>query len=144
MTRLAYAAPQNHSTPRSPIKGRAMNAPASPTAPSAPVQLPRKLVSLLRLWKCTPAVKNHHADGPTTPLPPRPTRRGVEWPADLLGNGRCQGPSSTVGVTLETMRHHTECNRGLRRAQWPGSSVRFAVRVVPRVVAEQHCAALSP
>jgi 3-methyl-2-oxobutanoate hydroxymethyltransferase len=30
----------------------------------------------------------------------------------------CQGLSSTVGVTLETMRHHTECvARGLRRAQ---------------------------
>ncbi|MFZ2388486.1 MAG: 3-methyl-2-oxobutanoate hydroxymethyltransferase [Polaromonas sp.] len=29
----------------------------------------------------------------------------------------CQGLSSTVGVTLETMRHHTECvARGLRRA----------------------------
>ena len=27
----------------------------------------------------------------------------------------CQGLSSTVGVTLETMRHHTECvARGLR------------------------------
>ena len=30
----------------------------------------------------------------------------------------CQGLVSTVGVTLETMRHHTECvARGLRRAQ---------------------------
>ena len=30
----------------------------------------------------------------------------------------CQGLGSTVGVTLETMRHHTECvARGLRRAQ---------------------------
>ena len=30
----------------------------------------------------------------------------------------CQGLSSTVGVTLETMRHHTDCvSRGLRRAQ---------------------------
>lgn len=30
----------------------------------------------------------------------------------------CQGLASTVGVTLETMRHHTECvARGLRRAQ---------------------------
>jgi 3-methyl-2-oxobutanoate hydroxymethyltransferase len=30
----------------------------------------------------------------------------------------CQGLSSTVGVTLEAMRHHTECvARGLRRAQ---------------------------
>ena len=30
----------------------------------------------------------------------------------------CQGLSSTVGVTLETMRHHTECvATGLRRAQ---------------------------
>ncbi|SFB68484.1 ketopantoate hydroxymethyltransferase [Polaromonas sp. OV174] len=30
----------------------------------------------------------------------------------------CQGLSSTVGVTLDTMRHHTECvSRGLRRAQ---------------------------
>jgi 3-methyl-2-oxobutanoate hydroxymethyltransferase len=30
----------------------------------------------------------------------------------------CQGLSSTVGVTLETMRHHTECvARGLRRSQ---------------------------
>ena len=30
----------------------------------------------------------------------------------------CQGLSSTVGVTLETMRHHTECvAHGLRRAQ---------------------------
>ncbi len=30
----------------------------------------------------------------------------------------CQGLSSTVGVTLETMRHHTECvANGLRRAQ---------------------------
>ena len=29
----------------------------------------------------------------------------------------CQGLSSTVGVTLETMRHHTECvARGLRRS----------------------------
>jgi 3-methyl-2-oxobutanoate hydroxymethyltransferase len=32
----------------------------------------------------------------------------------------CQGLASTVGVTLETMRHHTECvARGLHRAQ-PG------------------------
>ena len=30
----------------------------------------------------------------------------------------CQGLSSTVGVTLETMRHHTECvANGLRRSQ---------------------------
>ena len=30
----------------------------------------------------------------------------------------CQGLTSTVGVTLETMRHHTECvAQGLRRAQ---------------------------
>ncbi len=30
----------------------------------------------------------------------------------------CQGLSSTVGVSLETMRHHTECvARGLRRSQ---------------------------
>ena len=30
----------------------------------------------------------------------------------------CQGLTSTVGVTLETMRHHTECvARGLRRSQ---------------------------
>ena len=30
----------------------------------------------------------------------------------------CQGLNSTVGVTLETMRHHTECvARGLRRSQ---------------------------
>ncbi|MDI1237161.1 MAG: 3-methyl-2-oxobutanoate hydroxymethyltransferase [Polaromonas sp.] len=30
----------------------------------------------------------------------------------------CQGLSSTVGVTLESMRHHTDCvARGLRRAQ---------------------------
>jgi 3-methyl-2-oxobutanoate hydroxymethyltransferase len=30
----------------------------------------------------------------------------------------CQGLTSTVGVTLETMRHHTDCvTRGLRRAQ---------------------------
>ena len=30
----------------------------------------------------------------------------------------CQGLSSTVGVSLDTMRHHTECvARGLRRAQ---------------------------
>ena len=29
----------------------------------------------------------------------------------------CQGLSSTVGVTLETMRHHTECvANGLRRS----------------------------
>ena len=39
----------------------------------------------------------------------------------LVGDSRgmvCQGLSSTVGVTLETMRHHTECvARGLRRSQ---------------------------
>ncbi|WP_341920873.1 3-methyl-2-oxobutanoate hydroxymethyltransferase [Polaromonas sp. YR568] len=95
---------------------------ASPygTLPAAPPQAVRKPVSLPRL-------REMHAQGEKITMLTAydatfaavADAAGVECllVGDSLGMV-CQGLSSTVGVTLETMRHHTECvARGLRRAQ---------------------------
>ena len=97
-------------------------APASPygTLPAAPAAALRKPISLPRL-------REMHAQGEKITMLTAydatfaavADAAGVECilVGDSLGMV-CQGLSSTVGVTLETMRHHTECvARGLRRAQ---------------------------
>ncbi len=97
-------------------------APASPygTLPAAPPAASRKPVSLPRL-------REMHAQGEKITMLTAydatfaavADAAGVECilVGDSLGMV-CQGLASTVGVTLETMRHHTESvARGLRRAQ---------------------------
>ena len=100
-----------------------MNAPASSpygTLPPASTPSPRKPVSLPRL-------REMHASGEKITMLTAydatfaavADAAGVECilVGDSLGMV-CQGLSSTVGVTLETMRHHTDCvASGLRRAQ---------------------------
>ena len=100
-----------------------MNAPASSpygTLPPASTPPPRKPVSLPRL-------REMHASGEKITMLTAydatfaavADAAGVECilVGDSLGMV-CQGLSSTVGVTLETMRHHTDCvASGLRRAQ---------------------------
>ncbi|WP_341912107.1 3-methyl-2-oxobutanoate hydroxymethyltransferase [Polaromonas sp. YR568] len=87
--------------------------PAPPAAVRKPVSLPRlremhvqgEKITMLTAYDATFAAVADAA--------------GIECllVGDSLGMV-CQGLSSTVGVTLETMRHHTECvARGLRRAQ---------------------------
>jgi 3-methyl-2-oxobutanoate hydroxymethyltransferase len=98
------------------------NASASPygTLPAAPPAASRKPISLPRL-------REMHAHGEKITMLTAydatfaavADAAGVECilVGDSLGMV-CQGLSSTVGVTLEAMRHHTECvARGLRRAQ---------------------------
>jgi 3-methyl-2-oxobutanoate hydroxymethyltransferase len=95
---------------------------ASPygTLPAAPAPASRKPISLPRL-------REMHAQGEKITMLTAydatfaavADAAGVECilVGDSLGMV-CQGLSSTVGVTLEAMRHHTECvARGLRRAQ---------------------------
>ncbi|MFI5447186.1 3-methyl-2-oxobutanoate hydroxymethyltransferase [Polaromonas sp. UC242_47] len=95
---------------------------ASPygTLPAAPPAAARKPISLPRL-------REMHAQGEKITMLTAydatfaavADAAGVECllVGDSLGMV-CQGLTSTVGVTLETMRHHTECvARGLRRAQ---------------------------
>lgn len=95
---------------------------ASPygTLPAAPPAASRKPISLPRL-------REMHAQGEKiimltaydATFAAVADAAGVECilVGDSLGMV-CQGLSSTVGVTLEAMRHHTECvARGLRRAQ---------------------------
>jgi len=95
---------------------------ASPygTLPAAPPAASRKPISLPRL-------REMHAQGEKITMLTAydatfaavADAAGVECilVGDSLGMV-CQGLSSTVGVTLETMRHHTESvARGLRRAQ---------------------------
>ncbi|MDO8442500.1 MAG: 3-methyl-2-oxobutanoate hydroxymethyltransferase, partial [Polaromonas sp.] len=95
---------------------------ASPygTLPAAPAAASRKPISLPRL-------REMHAQGEKITVLTAydatfaavADAAGVECilVGDSLGMV-CQGLSSTVGVTLEAMRHHTECvARGLRRAQ---------------------------
>lgn len=95
---------------------------ASPygTLPAAPPAASRKPISLPRL-------REMHAQGEKITMLTAydatfaavADAAGVECilVGDSLGMV-CQGLSSTVGVTLEAMRHHTECvARGLRRAQ---------------------------
>ncbi|RYF41143.1 MAG: 3-methyl-2-oxobutanoate hydroxymethyltransferase [Comamonadaceae bacterium] len=97
-------------------------APASPygTLPAAPPAASRRPVSLPRL-------REMHAQGDKITMLTAydatfaavADAAGVECilVGDSLGMV-CQGLGSTVGVTLETMRHHTESvARGLRRAQ---------------------------
>ena len=90
------------------------------TAPAAPPSTSRKLISLPRL-------REMHAQGEKITMLTAydatfaavADAAGVECilVGDSLGMV-CQGLTSTVGVTLEVMRHHTECvARGLRRAQ---------------------------
>ena len=99
-----------------------MNAPASPYGTLPPSSNPsvRKPVSLPRL-------REMHASGEKITMLTAydatfaavADAAGVECilVGDSLGMV-CQGLSSTVGVTLETMRHHTDCvATGLRRAQ---------------------------
>jgi len=87
--------------------------PASPMPQRKPISLPRLLempargekITMLTAYDATFAAVADAA--------------GVECilVGDSLGMV-CQGLTSTVGVSLETMRHHTECvARGLRRAQ---------------------------
>jgi 3-methyl-2-oxobutanoate hydroxymethyltransferase len=87
--------------------------PASPVAQRKPVSLPRladmhargEKIAMLTAYDATFAAIADAA--------------GVDCilVGDSLGMV-CQGLSSTVGVTLETMRHHTDCvARGLRRVQ---------------------------
>jgi 3-methyl-2-oxobutanoate hydroxymethyltransferase len=96
--------------------------PASPygTLPASPPPASRKPVSLPRL-------REMHAQGEKITMLTAydatfaavADAAGVECilVGDSLGMV-CQGLGSTVGVSLETMRHHTECvARGLRRAQ---------------------------
>jgi 3-methyl-2-oxobutanoate hydroxymethyltransferase len=96
--------------------------PASPygTLPAAPTAASRKPVSLPRL-------REMHAQGEKITMLTAydatfaavADAAGVECilVGDSLGMV-CQGLGSTVGVTLDTMRHHTESvARGLRRAQ---------------------------
>jgi len=87
--------------------------PASPLPSRKPISLPRlqemharhEKIAMLTAYDATFAAVADAA--------------GVE--AILVGDSLgmvCQGLTSTVGVTLETMRHHTECvAQGLRRAQ---------------------------
>ncbi|WP_395055759.1 3-methyl-2-oxobutanoate hydroxymethyltransferase [Polaromonas sp.] len=95
---------------------------ASPygTLPAAPPAAMRKPISLPRL-------REMHARGEKITMLTAydatfaavADAAGVECilVGDSLGMV-CQGLSNTVGVTLEAMRHHTECvARGLRRAQ---------------------------
>ena len=95
---------------------------ASPygTLPAAPAPASRKPISLPRL-------REMHVQGEKITMLTAydatfaavADAAGVECilVGDSLGMV-CQGLSSTVGVTLEAMRHHTECvARGLRRAQ---------------------------
>jgi 3-methyl-2-oxobutanoate hydroxymethyltransferase len=95
---------------------------ASPygTLPAAPPPAARKPISLPRL-------REMHAQGEKIAMLTAydatfaavADAAGVECilVGDSLGMV-CQGLASTVGVTLEVMRHHTECvARGLRRAQ---------------------------
>ena len=95
---------------------------ASPygTLPAAPPAASRKPVSLPRL-------REMHAQGEKITMLTAydatfaavADAAGVECilVGDSLGMV-CQGLGSTVGVTLEAMRHHTDCvARGLRRAQ---------------------------
>jgi len=97
-------------------------APASPygTLPAAPATASRKPISLPRL-------REMHAHGEKITMLTAydatfaavADAAGVECilVGDSLGMV-CQGLRSTVGVTLEAMRHHTESvARGLRRAQ---------------------------
>ena len=99
-----------------------MNAPASPYGTLPPSSNPsvRKPVSLPRL-------REMHASGEKITMLTAydatfaavADAAGVECilVGDSLGMV-CQGLSSTVGVTMETMRHHTDCvATGLRRAQ---------------------------
>ena len=95
---------------------------ASPygTLPAAPAPASRKPISLPRL-------REMHAQGEKITMLTAydATFAAVADAAGgegiLVGDSLgmvCQGLSSTVGVTLEAMRHHTECvARGLRRAQ---------------------------
>jgi 3-methyl-2-oxobutanoate hydroxymethyltransferase len=87
--------------------------PASPLAPRKPVSLPRlhdmrergEKITMLTAYDATFAAVADAA--------------GVDCllVGDSLGMV-CQGLASTVGVTLETMRYHTECVvRGLQRVQ---------------------------
>jgi len=87
--------------------------PASPMPSRKPVSLPRlqemhargEKITMLTAYDATFAAVADAA--------------GIECilVGDSLGMV-CQGLSTTVGVTLESMRHHTECvARGLRRAQ---------------------------
>ena len=100
-------------TPSATPYGSLPHASASPTTPS------RKLMSLLRL-------REMHASGEKITMLTAydatfaavADAAGVECilVGDSLGMV-CQGLSSTVGVSLETMRHHTECvANGLRRS----------------------------
>ncbi|MDP1741443.1 3-methyl-2-oxobutanoate hydroxymethyltransferase [Polaromonas sp.] len=90
------------------------------TLPASPAPAQRKPISLPRL-------REMHAQGEKITMLTAydatfaavADAAGVECilVGDSLGMV-CQGLSSTVGVTLEAMRHHTECvARGLRRAQ---------------------------
>ncbi len=98
------------------------NTAASPygTLPAAPPAASRKPISLPRL-------REMHAQGEKITMLTAydatfaavADAAGIECilVGDSLGMV-CQGLSSTVGVTLEAMRHHTECvAHGLRRAQ---------------------------
>ena len=96
-----------HATPYGTIP------PASPMPTRKPISLPRlqemhargEKIAMLTAYDATFAAVADAA--------------GVE--CILVGDSVgmvCQGLTSTVGVTLETMRHHTDCvTRGLRRAQ---------------------------
>ena len=99
-----------------------MNTPASPygTLPPASTPSTRKPMSLPRL-------REMHASGEKITMLTAydatfaavADAAGVECilVGDSLGMV-CQGLTSTVGVSLETMRHHTECvANGLRRSQ---------------------------
>jgi 3-methyl-2-oxobutanoate hydroxymethyltransferase len=105
--RSASEAAAQHATPYGTLP------PASPMPTRKPISLPRlqemqsrgEKIAMLTAYDATFAAVADAA--------------GVECilVGDSLGMV-CQGLTSTVGVTLETMRHHTDCvARGLRRAQ---------------------------
>ena len=105
--------PSDNTTPAAPASPYGTLPPASTPSVRKPLSLPRlremhaqgEKITMLTAYDATFAAVADAA--------------GVECilVGDSLGMV-CQGLTSTVGVTLETMRHHTECvANGLRRAQ---------------------------
>ncbi len=108
-------------TPANPSSASSAAPPATPygTLPPSPTASARKPLSLPRLREMhTQGEKITMLTAYDATFAAVADAAGVECilVGDSLGMV-CQGLSSTVGVTLEAMRHHTECvARGLRRS----------------------------